>query len=89
MACISPGWQRNRRELYPMPLRQRLPLLPIPLRQSESRVTLDLQVVLDQAYATGRYDRLDYGAKLNPALAAEEAAWVKTLLRERSAGKPG
>ena len=37
LACISPGWKRNRRELYPMPLRQRLPVLPIPLRQHESQ----------------------------------------------------
>ncbi len=88
MACISPGWQRNRRELYPMPVRQRLPLLPIPLRQSESRLSLDLQAVLDRAYLTGRYDRLDYGAELNPALSAEDDAWAKTLLSLRSPGKP-
>ena len=28
LACVSPGWKRSRRELYPMPLRQRLPILP-------------------------------------------------------------
>jgi hypothetical protein len=33
LACVSPGWRRRRRELYPMPLRQRLPLLPILVSQ--------------------------------------------------------
>ena len=81
LACISPGWKRNRRELYPMPLRQRLPFLPIPLRQDETPVILDLQALVDQAYTTGRYDRLDYGSKLNPPLSAEDAAWAEALLR--------
>jgi hypothetical protein len=85
LACISPGWKRNRRELYPMPLRQRLPILPIPLRQHETRVNLDLQALVDQAYTTGRYDRLDYGAELDPPLPAEDAAWAEALLK--TAGK--
>jgi hypothetical protein len=40
LACVSPGWNRRRRELYPMPLRQRLPVLPIPLRRQEPPLTL-------------------------------------------------
>jgi len=85
LACISPGWKRNRRELYPMPLRQRLPLLPIPLRQQESPVNLDLQALVDQAYTTGRYDRLDYTTELDPPLSADDAAWAASLLQ--AAGK--
>jgi hypothetical protein len=85
LGCISPGWKRNRRELYPMPLRQRLPILPVPLRQQESRVNLDLQGLVDQAYTSGRNDRLDYGAELEPPLSAEDAAWADALLK--AAGK--
>ncbi|MEO8429259.1 MAG: DUF4058 family protein [Verrucomicrobiota bacterium] len=85
LACISPGWKRNRRELYPMPLRQRLPILPIPLRKQESAVPLDLQELVDQAYTTGRYDRLDYGVELDPPLSVDNAAWAETLLK--AAGK--
>jgi hypothetical protein len=85
LACISPGWKRNRRELYPMPLRERLPILPIPLRRNESPVYLDLQGLVDQAYVNGRYDRLDYGAELNPPLSADDAAWAEELLK--AAGK--
>lgn len=86
LACISPGWKRNRRELYPMPLRQRLPVLPVPLRPQESPVNLDLQALVDQAYTTGRYDRLDYGAALDTPLSAEDAAWAEALLK--AVGKP-
>jgi hypothetical protein len=85
LACISPSWKRNRRELYPMPLRQRLPVLPVPLRPQEPPVTLDLQALVDQTYTTGRYDRLDYEAELDPPLPAEDAAWVEALLK--AAGK--
>ncbi len=81
LACISPGWKRSRRELYPLPLRQRLPILPIPLRKQESPVSLDLQALVDQAYTTGRYDRLDYGADLEPPLSAENAEWAEALLQ--------
>ncbi len=81
LACISPGWKRSRRELYPMPLRQRLPLLPIPLRPAERPANLDLQGLIDQVYAVGRYDILDYTAELDPPLSPEDAAWVETLLK--------
>lgn len=83
LACISPGWKRNRRELYPMPLRQRLrlPMLPIPLRPQESPVPLDLQALLDQAYTTGRYDHLDYRQPLDPPLPEADATWAEALLR--------
>jgi hypothetical protein len=85
LACISPGWKRNRRELYPMAMRQRLPMLPIPLRHQETRVNLDLQALVEEAYTKGRYDRLDYSAELDPPLSAEDAAWAESLLK--AAGK--
>jgi hypothetical protein len=81
LACVSPGWKRNRRELYAMPLRRPLPALPIPLRQHEPPVPLDLQSLVDQAYAAGRYDDLDYAAELQPLLSPEDAAWAKGLLK--------
>jgi len=80
LACVSPGWRRSRRLLYPMPLRQRLPLLPIPLRKGESAVAIDLQGLVDQAYLRGRYDQLDYTLDLDPPLSADDAAWARELL---------
>jgi hypothetical protein len=85
LACVSPGWNRRRRELYPMPLRQRLPVLPIPLRRHEPPLTLDLQSLIDQAYAAGRYHKLDYRIALDPPLLTEDGAWATDLLQ--AAGK--
>ena len=81
LACVSPGWKRNRRELYPMPLRQRLPVLPVPLRPREAPVPLDLQALVELAYAAGRYDDLDYAAELDLPLPADDAAWAASLLK--------
>ena len=81
LACVSPGWKRKRRELYTMPLRQRLSVLPIPLRQHERSVPLDLQALVDHAYAAGRYSDLNYASELDPPLPAEDLAWAADLLR--------
>jgi hypothetical protein len=81
LACVSPGWKRTRRELYVMPLRQRLPTIPIPLRKNERPVTLDLQALLDQVYSAGRYDDTDYRSQPEPPLSPEDAAWVADLLK--------
>jgi hypothetical protein len=81
VACISPGWKRNRREAYPISLRDRLPVLPIPLRENEGRIILDLQELLDHVYQAGRYDDTDYGIELEPPLPAEHAPWVAKLLK--------
>jgi hypothetical protein len=85
LACVGPGWNRRRRELYPMPLRQRLPLLPIPLRRHEPPLRLDLQALMDQAYAAGRYHKLDYRIDLDPPLLPADATWAADLLQ--AAGK--
>ena len=68
-----------------MPLRQRLPVLPIPLRQKESRINLDLQALLDHAYAAGRYDRIDYHRDPEMPLSSEHSSWAADLLK--TAGK--
>ena len=81
LACVSSGWRPGRRELYVMPLRQRLPVLPIPLRQHERPLPLDVQSLLDHAYAAGRYDDTDYRAALEPPLSSEDAAWAAELLQ--------
>jgi hypothetical protein len=69
--------------LYPIPLRSRLPVIRIPLRAADSDALLDLQPLINQCHARGRYHRLDYGAPLNPPLSPEDVAWVDGLLREK------
>jgi hypothetical protein len=81
---VRRGWTPLQAELYAVPLRERLPTLQVPLRQSDADVPLDLQALLDRCYDNGGYqDDLDYEAEPAPALAADEAAWADTLLREK------
>ena len=72
--------------LYPMPLRRRLPALPIPLREGEPAVPLDLQALIDNIYARGRYNNLGYAQELDPPLTPEETVWAESLLKLESAG---
>jgi hypothetical protein len=81
LVSISPGWNRNRRELYRMPLREPLPVLPIPLREHESPVALNLQRLLDEAYSTGRYEETDYDVEIEPPLNPEDLRWISELLK--------
>ncbi len=80
LVCISPGWNRSRRQLYAMPLRKKLPAIRIPLRKTDVPIRIDLQPLIDRAYQLGGYDDIDYTEELDPPLTAEEAAWVKSLV---------
>lgn len=83
LACIT-FWDRFTQvyEIYPLPLRKRLPALPIPLRKKEPRIPLDLQALLDHAYSAGRYQMLDYTVPLTTPLAGDDRAWADALLGE-------
>jgi hypothetical protein len=83
--CVRRSWQAARLEFYPLPLRQRLPSIRIPLREKDEDVTLNLQSLVDQCYANGRYDSIDYSADLKPPFDATDAAWLNDLLK--SAGR--
>ena len=85
LACVRCAWSKRGRELYAMPLRQRLPTIAIPLRQPDRPVRLDLQALIDQCYANGRHDDLDYTGPPSPPLAADDHAWAEALLS--AAGK--
>ena len=80
LTCISPGWNRPRRELYAMPLQKRLPPIRIPLRSSDAPVKIDLQALVDHAYEAGRFDDIDYSQELDPPLTSDDAEWVKSLM---------
>jgi hypothetical protein len=61
-----------------------LPAIPVPLLSPDPDLTLDLQPLLDNIYALGRYDeRIDYARPLTPALPDAEAVWVRDLLKNR------
>ena len=81
LVCVSPGWMRGRRELYPLPLRFPLPAIPIPLRKGEPRVNLDLQALVARTYETGRYEVTNYSVDPEPPLSPDDSAWAADLLR--------
>ncbi|MGH7199120.1 MAG: DUF4058 family protein, partial [Planctomycetaceae bacterium] len=81
--CIRRAWKPGDYEIYALPLRQRLPGIRIPLRETDRDVLLNLQALIDQCYAGGAYDDIDYTADPNPPLSAEDAAWADVLLKEQ------
>ena len=80
--CASRRIMPGRREVYPSPLRQRLPAVRIPLRTTDPDVPLDIQALVDRCYTSGRYWKLDYTRPLHPPPGADDAAWVATRLKE-------
>ena len=86
VTCVYRAWRPLRYEVYPMPLRQRLPAVRVPLRPADPDVVLDLQALVDRAYRAGAYGwTLDYRAEPVPPLGPDDAAWADDLLR--AAGK--
>lgn len=82
-ACIRRSWKPSQAEVYPIALRERLPVLPIPLRPGEKDVRLDLQLLLDRAYANAGYDDIDYSHEPQPPLGADDAAWAGRATESR------
>ena len=67
--------------MYPIRLQQRLPPVNIPLRAADPDIVLELQAVLDAAYAASRYDRTtDYRQPCEPPL-GDDAAWADEWLK--------
>ena len=83
LICVnSSGGLRDRFQLYPRGLRQRLPRIRLPLAAPDPDAVLDLQAVLARAYEAGGYtDRVDYGQPCRPVLSPEDQAWADALRR--------
>jgi len=77
LCCVNRWPSRNRYELYPRSLRERLPRLKIPLADDDPDATLDLQAALEQVYLDGRYGRrIRYDQPCEPALPLDDQAWA-------------
>jgi len=86
--CVRRGWQPQKLEAYPMPLRQPLPTIGIPLDATHDDVPLPLQTLVAQCYANGRYDSvIDYQIDPHPPLPPDERAWAEQLLRSKGLRK--
>jgi len=79
--CVYRGGDFWQRELYPCPLRQRLPAISIPLRLEDKDVVLDLQPFIDRCYELGGYWQGDYRSDPSPPLLPEENEWLDGCLR--------
>ena len=82
LVSVSRGSVPGRREIYPCPMRERLPVIRLPLRAGEPDIPLDIQALVDRCYTSGRYWKLDYSKELDPPLSEESKAWAGVLLRE-------
>lgn len=82
MVCINRArGLRDKFELYPRRLRDRLPRIPIPLANDDRDARLDLQAVLELAYERGAYrDQLRYDRPCSPPLNSSDDAWAKELV---------
>jgi hypothetical protein len=84
LVCLHRGGQRERYEVWGIPLRQRLPRIHVPLQAGDPDVVLDLQAAFNRCYDEGAYARrLDYRGEPPTSLGSEDAQWADALLRER------
>jgi hypothetical protein len=89
LCCVSRWPMRNRFELYPRRLRQRLPRLRVPLAEGDPDATLDLQAALEQVYTDGRYlRRIRYNEKCKPRLSPSDQTWADQQLAAYRASHP-
>ena len=80
--CVFRAARPAEHEVYPIPLRERLPAIRVPLRPTDADVVADLQPLIDQCHERGRYHLLNYRLDLDPPFPSEETAWVDGILRE-------
>lgn len=83
-AIVSRADRRPSCDVWPIPLRQRLPVIQVPLRGDEV-VPLDLQAVLDEAFDRAGWDyTIDRTADPTPPLAPDDLAWARAQLSARA-----
>ena len=80
-ACVRRATRLSKAEVYPIPLRERLPTIRIPLRAKDADALLDLQALIDECWTTGGYDDIDYTVPPVPPLWPGDAAWAESLVR--------
>jgi hypothetical protein len=89
LCCVSRWPSRNRFELYPRTLRQRLPCLKIPLADEDPDTTLDLQAAFEQVYVDGRYwRRIRYDEKCKPRLSSQDQSWADERIASFRTARP-
>ena len=86
---ISRPQVRTSVEVYPIPLRDRLPRCVIPLLPEDDDAVLDLPAVLTRSYEVGGYDLLlDYSKPPPVSLSKAEEEWMEALLLDKGLRRP-
>jgi hypothetical protein len=84
MVCVRRTTRRDKAEVYPIPLWERLPIIKIPLRPNDADVPLDLQALVEQCYRNGAYEgTLNYAVDPDPPLLGTEEEWADEWLHEK------
>ncbi len=84
LVAIRRARQRSHAEIYPIPLRDRLPRIPIPLMEGDADQAVDLQTLVEGVYEAGSYRvALDYGKPPVPPLSPEDSTWAKALTQSK------
>jgi hypothetical protein len=78
LVCRMP--QRERAEVWPIVLRDRLPRIPIPLDADDPDATLDLQSLVDRVYEDAGWSEELYRWKPAPPFRHATAEWVRAVL---------
>ncbi len=79
--CTFRSYKRSGYWVEPFTLRDALPPLVIPVAGDLPEPVLDLQALLQRAYAIGRFDwLLRHRPPLNPPLSGQDQEWVDTIL---------
>lgn len=82
LICVQRASKGARWEAYSVPLRAPIPPIRVPLREGDADVVLELQPLIERAYAAGGHDDIDYTKPLDPPLAPDDEAWADDLLRK-------
>lgn len=77
VVCVNRWPRRNRFEVYPRTLEERLPRIAVPLAAPDPDIPLDIQAALEQVFLEGRYERrLRYDEPCEPALEGQLQQWA-------------
>jgi hypothetical protein len=77
LVCVNRWPDRQRYEVYPRALRERLPRIRVPLSTPDADAPLDVQAALEQVYEEGDYMLLvRYDQPCLPRLSAADQQWA-------------
>lgn len=80
--CVRRAHELLRVVCYKAPLRNPLPVIRIPLRPDDADVRLDIQKLIDDAWARGGYYSLSHTRGPLPPYDDDDAEWVRQRLRD-------